>query len=265
MRVETDPGGDAPRPAARLVGEGVVVVALLAWWWAARGLPEFVLPGPVAVGSRLVELFTRPEFLGHTLVSTARVVASVAIAVVLGSLLAIAAASIPWIEPIVHDRIKPVLNSFPSIGWAILAAIWFDAGSVAVIFVQVAILVPFCLVNVAQGLSAIDRELLEMGRSFGRSRWRSFRLVTLPLLLPYLLAARADLLRHRLEDRAGLGTARRSQRTGLPDAARTNHRGQRDVSRRLLRDRDHLRSRRAAADRPSRATLRRPLNQGPRP
>lgn len=189
MRVEADPGGDAPRPAARLVGEGVVVVALVAWWWAARGLPEFVLPGPVAVGSRLVELFTRPEFLGHTLVSTARVVASVAIAVVLGSLLAIAAASIPWIEPIVHDRIKPVLNSFPSIGWAILAAIWFDAGSVAVIFVQVAILVPFCLVNVAQGLSAIDRELLEMGRSFGRSRWRSFRLVILPLLLPYLLAA----------------------------------------------------------------------------
>ena len=33
--------------AERLIGEGVVVVALLAWWMAARGLPEFILPGPL--------------------------------------------------------------------------------------------------------------------------------------------------------------------------------------------------------------------------
>ncbi|MGE0311807.1 MAG: ABC transporter permease [Lautropia sp.] len=175
--------------AARLVGEGVVAGALLAWWLASRVLPDYVLPGPVAVAQRLFELFTRPEFLAHTLVSTVRVFASVAIAVVLGTGLALAARTAPWVEAIVDERIRPVLNSFPSIGWAILAAIWFDVGSLAVIFVQVAILVPFCLVNVAEGLRAIDRELLEMGRSFSRSRWRGLRLVTLPLLMPYLLAA----------------------------------------------------------------------------
>lgn len=185
------PSGSLARTglSARFVGEGVVLAVLAAWWLAARGLPEYVLPGPLAVAARLVELFTRPEFLGHTLISTIRVFASVAIAVVIGSGLAIAANSVRWVEPIVHDRIKPVLNSFPSIGWAILAAIWFDAGSFAVIFVQVAILIPFCLVNVAEGLRAIDRELLEMGRSFTRSRWRGFRLVALPLLMPFLLAA----------------------------------------------------------------------------
>ncbi len=183
------PIGPAIPIAARFIGEGLVIGVLVLWWFVARGLPEFVLPGPWPVGARLVELFLKPEFLVHTLTSTLRVFASVAIAVVIGSALALAAASVAWMAPIVDERIKPVLNSFPSIGWAILAAIWFDTGNFAVIFVQVAILVPFCLVNVAEGLRSIDRELLEMGTSFTRSRWRRFRLVTLPLLLPFLLAA----------------------------------------------------------------------------
>ena len=51
--------------AERLIGEGVVVIALLAWWMAARGLPEFILPGPLPVARRLIELFVTPEFLWH--------------------------------------------------------------------------------------------------------------------------------------------------------------------------------------------------------
>jgi NitT/TauT family transport system permease protein len=82
-----------------------------------------------------------------------------------------------------------VLNSFPSIGWAILAAIWFDPGDFGVIFVEVAILIPFCLINIAEGLRNIDRELMEMGRSFTRHRTRILWRLKLPLLVPYGLSA----------------------------------------------------------------------------
>src|SRR5437588_80966 len=77
----------------------------------------------------------------------------------------------------------------PSLAWAILAAIWFDPGDFGVIFVEVAILIPFCLINVAEGLRNIDRELIEMGRSFTRQRTRMLWHVTLPLLVPYGLSA----------------------------------------------------------------------------
>lgn len=173
----------------RLLGEALVVLALAGWWFAARGLPDFVLPNPLAVGSRLIDLFFSPTFLGHTLVSTLRVVGAVIIATVLGGALALMAVQMPWLEKVVHDRIQPVLGSFPSIGWAILAAIWFDVGNFSVVFVEVAILTPFCLANVREGLAHIDREVVEMGRSFTRSRWRTWWLVTLPLLMPYVLAA----------------------------------------------------------------------------
>lgn len=175
--------------AERLIGEGFVVLALLTWWALARGLPEFILPGPVAVARRLVELFVMPEFLWHVFTSAWRVLVSITSALLIGGGLAFLAHGVPWLEAVVDERIKPVLNSFPSIGWAILAAIWFDPGHFGVIFVEVAILIPFCLINIAEGLRNIDREHMEMGRSFTRHRARILWRLTLPLLVPYGLSA----------------------------------------------------------------------------
>lgn len=175
--------------AERVIGEGLVLVALLAWWMLARGLPEFILPGPVGVVRRLIELFMMPEFLWHTFTSAWRVLVSIAAALLIGGGLAFLAHGVPWLEAVIDERIKPVLNSFPSIGWAILAAIWFKPGDFGVIFVEVAILIPFCLINIAEGLRNIDRELMEMGQSFTRRRSRILWRLTLPLLVPYGLSA----------------------------------------------------------------------------
>ena len=175
--------------AGRLIGEGLVVAAVLGWWLAARGLPEFILPGPLVTGERLVALFVTPDFLRHIFASTWRVVVSVALALLIGGGLAFIAAAAPALDMIVNERIKPVLNSFPSIGWAILAAIWFAPGDFGVVFVEVAILTPFCLINIAEGLRHVDRELMEMGRSFTRRPGRILWRLTLPLLVPYLLSA----------------------------------------------------------------------------
>ena len=165
------------------------MLAVVAWWLAARGLPEFILPGPLQVLRRLVELFLTPEFLWQVFTSAWRVLVSIAAALLIGGGLAFLAWGVPWLEGVVDGRIKPVLNSFPSIGWAILAAIWFEPGDFGVVFVEVAILIPFCLINIAEGLRNIDRESMEMGRSFTRHRMRILWRLTLPLLVPYGLSA----------------------------------------------------------------------------
>jgi NitT/TauT family transport system permease protein len=175
--------------AERLIGEGLVMLALIAWWAIARELPEFILPGPTAVARRLAELFVTPDFLWNLFASTWRVLVSIALALLIGGGLAFLAHDIPWLETVVDQRIKPVLNSFPSIGWAILAAIWFEPGDFSVIFVEVAILIPFCLINIAEGLRNADADLMEMGRSFTRNRARMLWRLRLPLLVPYGLSA----------------------------------------------------------------------------
>ena len=179
----------ARRPASLWLADALVVAAIAAWAFGARSLPEFVLPGPLAVAERLWVLFTDLEFLSHTVASTVRVLASVLIALLLGGGLALLARSVPLLDGVISGLLAPFLNAFPSIGWAILAAIWFQPGHLSIVFVQVAILTPFCLINVAEGLRQVDREMIEMARSFTRRRGRVLASVTLPLLLPYLAGA----------------------------------------------------------------------------
>jgi len=172
-----------------LLAEGLIAGAILGWWLLSLGLPDYVMPGPLTVAEALVQLFIDAEFLRHTISSTVRVVTSVIVSVVLGWALAQLPLRYPIAQVIVHDRIKPFLNSFPSVGWAILAVIWFGTSDTSIVFVEVAILTPFCLVNISEGLRELDRDLVEMGRSFTRKRLRTFFKITVPLLMPYVMAA----------------------------------------------------------------------------
>ena len=180
-------GGERPLSAA--LAEGLIVAAVVGWWAVARDLSEAVMPDPWTVAKTTAELFTEPDQLAHTLTSMVRVVASVILAVLLGTLLAFLPRRYPAFDVIVYGRIQPFLNAFPSVGWAIVASIWFGPSHETIVFVEVAILTPFCLVNVAQGLRELYAEAVEMARSFTRSRRKTFFLVTIPLLMPYIVAA----------------------------------------------------------------------------
>ena len=171
------------------LADAVTLALFVGWALKARGLSDMVLPGPLAVLHRLLQLFLDPDFLGQTLASTSRIVASVVLSLVIGGGLALLQRAVPVLDWAIGAAILPFLNAFPSIGWAILAAIWFPPGSFAILFVQVAILVPFCLINIAEGLRQLDPELSEMGTSFTRHRRRRLVLLTAPLLLPYILGA----------------------------------------------------------------------------
>lgn len=177
------------RVAERIIADGLVAAGLLGWWLLSLGVPDFVLPSPWKVAMALAALFVTPSLLAETVASTVRVLAAVAISALIGGALAFVPYRWPITDAIVHDRITPFLNSFPSIGWAILVMIWFGTTGFAVTVVEIAILTPFCLVNISEGLKGLDRELLEMAGSFTRSRRAVLWKIVVPLLLPYLISA----------------------------------------------------------------------------
>ncbi|MED5365363.1 MAG: hypothetical protein VYA68_03300, partial [Pseudomonadota bacterium] len=88
----------------RLTADGLVVLAVAIWWAFALDMPEFLLPGPGLVATRIWELFTDPLYLGHVVASSARVVVAVMIAVTLGAVLAFLPRWLPITEVIVHER-----------------------------------------------------------------------------------------------------------------------------------------------------------------
>ncbi len=159
-----------------------------AWVLAAQRMPPFLMPPPDAVGRAAVRFFTSERQLGHLFATLFNVGASIAIAFVLGAALALLAHYLRFFSPPVHGRLSPFLNAFPGIGWTLLAVIWFGVSTGTVVFSIVVVLLPFALVNLREGLAAQDRELAEMGRSFGRSGGLGFLLLVVPALVPFAAA-----------------------------------------------------------------------------
>jgi NitT/TauT family transport system permease protein/sulfonate transport system permease protein len=170
------------------LAEGAILLFVLLWWSTARGLPAFVLPGPWDVLRTFGTLLVEPSLLIHVGVSFARITAALVLTMALAIGLGLAARASELFSLVLEARILLVLNSFPGVGWAILGVMWFGVSNGTVIFIQVAIVLPFCLIAVLEGFRQIDAELEEMGRSFTRRRWLSFTRVTLPLLAPFLIS-----------------------------------------------------------------------------
>ena len=183
----------APRSTLALrqrVAVTVFIAAfLLAWSMFAAQVPPYVLAGPVQVGERLLEFVSTFSLGRHALVSFLHVGEGLAIAFAVGFGLAALAHYVPAFRLAVHQRISPAVNAFPGIGWIMLAIMWFGIGDLTVVFAISATLLPFVLINLREGFDTLGAEGLEMSQSFTRRRWRTFRLIVVPSLYPFLFAS----------------------------------------------------------------------------
>lgn len=182
--------GKAWRAGFVLITNGVPVLALLTWWIASRYEPAYIVPSPSGVLARTWDLIAgESAFYTNTYTSFVRVGAAVLIALVLGTGLAVVAYYVPLVRGLLIDRLLPFVNAFPSIGWAIAGMYWLGVSTSAVIFVEVAIVLPFTAVTIWEALKALDTETIEMAQSFTRSNRRVFAKVVLPYLAPSVFTA----------------------------------------------------------------------------
>src|SRR5262245_16069809 len=176
-------------PIARKVVAHLFTLGFLILWEATSFVaPSYLLPGPGLVALRLWSFVTSWRDLGHLAASLFHVCAAIAISFVIGSLLALIPYYVPVFRTAIERRLGPFLNAFSAIGWTLLSIMWFGVTPLTVIFAISAVLVPFALVNMAAGLANLDSDTIEMTRSFTRRRWRTFALVIVPSLYPFIFA-----------------------------------------------------------------------------
>jgi NitT/TauT family transport system permease protein len=173
---------------ARFLAEGLVVLGVLIWWITSLELPSSVFPSPLNVFAQLGVLVTEREFWAAAGSTGFRVLIAVLAAVVIGTTLGLLPRYLPWTGGIVNDVLIPLFTSFPAVAWAIIGSVWFGVNATSIVIVQTLIILPFCLVNVAEGAKEIGREEVEMGRSFGRRPVAIFWRIELPMLSPFIVA-----------------------------------------------------------------------------
>jgi NitT/TauT family transport system permease protein len=72
--------------------------------------------------------------------------------------------------------------------WIVVSLIWFGLSNWAPIFTTFMITLPGVASNLVEGVSSVDRRLLEMGDVYRLSGGEKFRAIVVPSIVPYLIA-----------------------------------------------------------------------------
>lgn len=165
----------------------LVVFTLLALWHigvVVSGVPQYILPSPIAVATALVKDWGT---LAPALwVTTQITMASLALALIGGVGIAVFLVQSRWIE-LAFYPITVILQVTPIVAIAPLILIYAPSTQVALLIC--AFLVAFfpILSNMVQGLKSVDHNLLNLFDLYGASRWQTLLYLKLPASLPYFM------------------------------------------------------------------------------
>lgn len=177
------------RRVARAVGPPLLFVALALGAWAiiAGTSSSPLIPSLSEIWTSLKDILQHGDAFGQIGVSVERVVLGFALAFVV----AIGVGIVMGRNALVRDVLEPAVLlglTIPGLVWALLCVIWFGVALTTPVVAIALSAAPALVLNVVQGVRAVEPGLIEMAYVFRFDRrTRLFRL-WLPALAPYLLS-----------------------------------------------------------------------------
>ena len=167
---------------ARRLVPWLVPVALIVVWQVASSLGWLstrVLPAPLDVVKAAWALTLSGELWTHVKVSAGRALAGLAVGGGLGLALGLLTGSVKFFETLLDSTIQMVRN-IPALALIPLVILWFGIDDSAKLFL-ISISVFFRIyLNTFHGSRNVDPQLIEMGRTYGLTRWQLYKEVILP-------------------------------------------------------------------------------------
>jgi sulfonate transport system permease protein len=150
-------------------------------WISTRVLPE-----PLAVLKAAWSLALDGSMWDNVKVSTLRALAGFIVGGSLALVLGLAT-GVSRSLALTFDSTLQMVRNIPPLAMIPLVILWFGIGEEAKLFlVALGVFFPIYL-NTFHGIRAVDRNLIEMARSYGLSGWALYRDVILPGALPSIL------------------------------------------------------------------------------
>jgi ABC-type nitrate/sulfonate/bicarbonate transport system permease component len=159
-----------------------------AWQILSWVFPHFLFPPIQDVILRTIDVLTTGALLADVLLTAARIFGGLLGAFIFGSILALVIGRSQTIE----NFISPVLTFFqgiPALSWVVFAIIWFHGTEFRVLFIMVITTLPAFTFQILDAFRSMSKDLFEMTMSFRPSRWKLFRYLIVPTILPGILTA----------------------------------------------------------------------------
>ncbi|QNN54573.1 ABC transporter permease [Nocardioides mesophilus] len=161
-------------------------LSFLALWLLATAVFDRV-PGPVEVVERLLEEFARGEVFGNFGLTLYRFFVGVALATVVGIVVGVVMGLSRMARSFFESPVLVGL-SIPAIIWSFLTVMWFGFGNTGPIITTFLTALPFVVINVAQGVRGVSRDLRDMSSTYNVPFARRVKDLVLPAVTGYVAA-----------------------------------------------------------------------------
>jgi ABC-type nitrate/sulfonate/bicarbonate transport system permease component len=155
------------------------VVLLIIWQLSIDmgAISRIVLPSPTDIASTLIEIL--PDIQNHIFVTMTEAFAGFFLSILLALILAILMDSIKLLKKAIYP-ILLVSQTVPLIVLAPLFVMWFGYGIMPKIIVVILVCFFPILISLLDGLSSVDKDMINLLKSMKASRLQIFRLVKFP-------------------------------------------------------------------------------------
>ena len=186
---EARAAADKQSGARRFARKAGIIAFWLAIWQLLDAIIDnrLVLAGPIRVAQALVEQLGQPDFWVICGASFGRIALGFLLSFVVGFLLALVSCRHRLFRDFV-DPIISLLRTIPVASFIILLLIWVGNQALTV-FLAFFIVLPLIYTNMVTGFESVDRQMLEMARVYGLSRWRTFLYIYRPAFMPFLMSS----------------------------------------------------------------------------
>lgn len=157
----------------------VVVLVLLAWKIAGKGVALFALVGSLYLGS--VDLWEA------AMQTVAIVLVSTFISVIIGVPFGVLAATNKTVARIVRPMLD-FMQTLPSFVYLIPAILLFGLGNVPAVIATFVFATPPAVRMTTLGIQQVPADVVEASTAFGSTRWQLLYKVQLPLATPSIMA-----------------------------------------------------------------------------
>ncbi|MHA3055921.1 aliphatic sulfonate ABC transporter permease SsuC [Acinetobacter sp. ANC 4633] len=167
----------------------LVPVVLVIFWQVASvtgWLESRILPAPTAVLRAFWSLLISGELWHHVKISAGRALLGLLVGGGLGLLLGLLNGS-SRIASNLLDTTLQMIRNIPALALIPLVILWFGIDESAKLFlVAIGVFFPM-YINTYHGIRSVDPQLIEMGKSYGLTRWQLYKDIILPGAMPSIL------------------------------------------------------------------------------
>ncbi|MBR6778820.1 MAG: ABC transporter permease [Clostridia bacterium] len=167
----------------------ILLLFLFAWEYLTKYeiISSFFFSSPSKIVKTIGQLFKSGELILHSKITLSETLIGFAIATGIGFVVAF----VLWYSDFLRRVLEPylvVLNSLPKIALGPIIIIWFGAGSKAIVFMCILIVIIVTIMNILNSFTSCDKQLIALAKSLGANKMQIFFKLILPNSLKDIVA-----------------------------------------------------------------------------